>query len=112
MKFTGVAYRFDLPAFARNLAGYLQDNLIGRLYTDDRIKINIAGDHHTLSFDVYLDDRSGFESIYVGKFSSHYQGNERIRRGFTIDSVLFDGPLHLICEKDKRTDRNEEIPFP
>lgn len=107
-----MVYNFHLPVFARNLAKYLQDNLIGRLYTDDRIKIDIAGDHHTLSFDVYLDDQSGFESIYVGKFSSHHIGNEKIRRWFTIDSVLSDEPMHLIWEKDKRTDKHEEIPFP
>jgi len=107
-----MAYRFDLPTFAKNLAKYLQENLICRLYTDDRIKIDIAGEEHTLSFDVYLDDQSGFESIYVGKFLSHYQGNERICKLFTIDSVLFDEPLHLICEKDRRVDKNKEIPFP
>lgn len=106
-----MVYQFYLSAFAKKFAQYLQGNLEGRLHTDDAIKIDINGENHTLSFDVYLDDQSGFGNIYVGRFSSHYKGNDNVRKWFTINSVLFEGSIHLVYEKDRRVDV-EEIPFP
>ena len=104
---------FHLSAFAPNFAKYLDNHLVGTLRTDQRIMVDIDGEHHTLSFDVYLGGERGLEGIYIGRFSSHYYGNENIRSWFTIDRVLsFEEPLHLIYEKDRRTDKHNEIPFP
>ena len=102
---------YHFPVFAGNFAQYLEDNLIGRLSTDDMIGMKIEGPRHTLSMQVYLHDTSFGDEIPLGEYSSHFVGNQKVKQEFRSDSLPL-GPIHLVYEAGKRKDAHPEIPFP
>jgi len=123
-----MGYPFHLTHFAPTLAQYLRDtftvidgNLAGRLYTDE-IKVDTKKPVHVLSFGVYLDDLTGYDPIDLGTFTARYVRRESVGKEFTSEcsgkeftsdcAILFEQPVHLVYEKDLRTDSQTEIPFP
>lgn len=104
-------YNHHLPVFAKHFAQYLQDNLIGELSTEERIGIKINGQNHTLTLQVYLHDSSFDDEIYVGEYSSHFVGNQKVKQEFRSNALPL-GPIHLVYDGEERQDQHKEIPFP
>ena len=103
-------YHYHLPTFAPRFAEYLNDNLAGRLSTDD-IGIKIEGERHTLSMRVYLHDTSFDDEIHLGEYASYFVGNQKVKQEFRSDSLPL-GPLCLVYAAGERKDAHAEIPFP
>lgn len=104
-------YHYHLPVFAKDFAQYLQDNLIGRLSTEERIGIKINGQNHMLTLRVYLHDGSFGDELYLGEYSSHFVGNQKVRQEFRSEALPL-GLIHLVYDEGERKDEHKEIPFP
>ena len=104
-------HNYHLPVFAKNFAQYLENNLIGRLSTDNMIGIKVEGQRHILHMQVYLHDTSFGDEIPLGEYSSHFFDNQKVKQEFRSDSLPL-GPIHLVYEAGKRKDAHPEIPFP
>jgi|SRR3989338_5418240 len=105
-----MTYNFYLPKFTKNLASYLQDNFVGRLYTDIRTTKD------TISVKVYIHDPSFNDDLKIGEYLAHFvdnekNGTEKNKQEFRGHPFMLDG-IHLVYEENERKDQYPEIPFP
>ena len=105
-----MTYNFYLPTFAKNLAEYLQDNFISKLYTDIRTTKD------TISVKVYMYDASFNDDLEVGEYLAHFadngkNGTEKVKQEFRGHPFMLD-EIHLVYEKNERKDQHRDIPFP